>query len=176
MVVENFSRSVIEKLLDVVDFAARDVLKVSPFGDELTNQPVGVFAGAPLPGAVGFGKEDGHFQAFGQQLVLSEFLAVVEGDATAAGGRNLEQESLDLVTHAASGAVLGFGQQHVTRLAIDEKPVDWQPRGVRRVEPWCLKRFDGSGTRWLEYRAKSTGVMTMTSTTRTWKGPALAET
>jgi len=68
--VETLPRARVQAVRDGVQLALRVARQVRPLGQVLAQQPIRIFVGATLPGAIGIGKEDPDRQSLRQALVL----------------------------------------------------------------------------------------------------------
>ena len=106
-VTKDFPRSVVEESRYVRDAPRGNVFEGLAFGKELAEEPVGVLAGAALPGRIRFRKEHWHLSASCKQLMLGELFAIIEGDAASLVGRNRFQKLLQFEADAARCPILG---------------------------------------------------------------------
>ena len=68
--VQTLSRARVQPMRDGVQFALRVARQVRPLGQVLAQQPIRIFVGATLPGAIRIGKEDPDRQSLRQARVL----------------------------------------------------------------------------------------------------------
>ena len=64
-------------MLHVVELLPRDIVEVGSFGEEVTDQHIGIFTSASLPGACGVTEVHFHIRGHGGAFVLSHFFALV---------------------------------------------------------------------------------------------------
>ena len=76
---------------DLVEIVLAVHRQVRALGQVLTQQAVGVFVAAALPGAVRVGEVDRHTGAQGQCVVIAHLLALIVGQRLAQGGRDALQ-------------------------------------------------------------------------------------
>ena len=80
MVAEFFSWPVVEFVADALDFVVVEAVEGGSLWQVLSDEPVHVLVGIPLPRVVGKGEVVVRAEAFGDGLVPGEFLAVVGHD------------------------------------------------------------------------------------------------
>ena len=89
MVVKNLVRSleaktlagtVVKTVVDELNITVGEGGKISFFREVLTDEAVGIFVSASLPGGIGIGKEEVGVETVGDCLVTTELKAVVRGD------------------------------------------------------------------------------------------------
>jgi hypothetical protein len=104
--VEYFAGSVVEALGDDVEVGLAVGAKVSPLGEILPDQPVGVFVAAPLPRAVGISEVDLDARILGEVFVAGHFGSPIVGEGFAQGRG-------DVLEGAFEGAACGCGVEAV---------------------------------------------------------------
>ena len=77
-VVEALTRSIIEHCLNPCKLNVANVTKIRAFGQEHSQQTIGLFVGAAFPRAVGMGEVDGHVQVLFELFEPAELGAVVQ--------------------------------------------------------------------------------------------------
>ena len=75
--VQTRSRARVQPMRDGVQFALRVARQVRPLGQVLAQQPIRIFVGATLPGAIRIGKEDPDRQSLRQALVLGPLVSSI---------------------------------------------------------------------------------------------------
>ena len=87
--VETFSRARVQPMGDGVQLTLSVARQVRALGQVLAQQPVRVFIGAALPGAVWVGKEDLDREALGQLLVFGHLFPSIIGQGFPQQGRHM---------------------------------------------------------------------------------------
>ena len=82
------ARPVVQAVGDSIEFVLCVDREVGSFGQVLSQQAVGVFTCAALPGAMGVSEVHAHAGGRGELLMARKFLALVISEAVAQGFRN----------------------------------------------------------------------------------------
>jgi len=119
LVVEALPGSIIQLFDDECNFFLGDVPEVGPFGEIVSEEPVGVFIGSPLPGSIGIGKIDAQFGLCFYFLELREFLAVIEGQRVTESPGYSSEEFNTLCRHGRGLLVGELRRDEITALPLD---------------------------------------------------------
>lgn len=122
MPVQNVPWPIVEHRLHPFDLAPGHLVKVSPGGKALPQEPVGVLVGAPFPGTVGMRKVDRHLRLAGEAPMVAHLLPLVVGEGSAELGRQ-GPDGLDKgLSHRGCMLGLQWDHQGKPRGAFDESP------------------------------------------------------
>ena len=108
--VQTLSRARIEAMRNGIQLALRVARQVGALGQVLAQQPVRVFIGAPLPGAVRIGKEDLDREPLGQLLMLGPLVPPIIRQGFAQQGGHVPE----FLGEALSGT-RGIGPGHFSQ-------------------------------------------------------------
>ncbi len=112
--------SIVQAVGDGVQFSLGVHGQIGALGQVLPQQPVGVLAGAALPGAVGVAEVHLDARAVGEFPVTRHLLALVVGQAVAHRLGNRIQLGRKTRQRGGCRRVVHLGQQHQTARALDE--------------------------------------------------------
>ena len=109
--VQALSRARIQSMRDGVQLALSVARQVYTLRQVLAQQPIGIFIGSALPGAVRIGKEHLEGEALGQALVLGHLFASVIGQRFAQWGRHMPEFFREALVRTRGIRSLHSGQQ-----------------------------------------------------------------
>ena len=119
--VETLSRARVQAVGDGVQLALRVARQVRPLGQVLTQQPIRVLVGPPLPGAMRIRKEHPDRKPLRQALMLSHFFSPIIGQSFPQWSRHMPEFLREALSGTRRIRPVHPGQQDEARRPLHQR-------------------------------------------------------